>query len=83
MALAMAWAMGINPDPYCCKTRDKDMFLCGVWALTSPWSQVAMQGTRVRLFLATLLFSVLSLFIVHKASHFSHYIVTPVHTSLS
>lgn len=29
VALAMAWAMDINSDPYCCKTRDEDMFLCG------------------------------------------------------
>lgn len=72
MALAMAWAMNIDPDPCYSKIRDKDMFLCGSMDPDISMVSGGCVGYACVLLPATLLFSVLSLFIVHKASCLSH-----------
>lgn len=63
VALAMAWAMAINPDPYCCKTRDKDMFLSGSMGPDISMVSGGYEGyTRVAVSRHSSIFSSVSLY---------------------
>jgi hypothetical protein len=76
------WSLMIT-DPFCCKAANLEVTLMAAYARTPPWSQVASLGTHIRLFLTTLNFSFLPLFIVPILFffffyYFLHHLLAPV-----